>query len=103
MLNRQHASLMKMLRQLDALGEVGTRVLNASTDNIVASLRHLQPTLTRLADAGDALPQGLSLMASFPFPKEAGNIARGDYANALFHVDIDLNQIIKSPATHSPT
>ncbi len=96
-LNRQHSALMKMLRQLDALGKVGTRVLEGSTDNVVASLRHLQPTLTRLADAGDALPKGLSLMASFPFPKEAGGIARGDYANALFDINIDLNQIIKSP------
>ncbi len=41
-------------------------------------------------------------MASFPFPKEAGNIARGDYANALFHVDFDLNKIIKSPADALP-
>ncbi|MET0838778.1 MAG: MCE family protein, partial [Marmoricola sp.] len=51
-LNRQHQGLMKMLRQLDKLGVVGTRVLNKSTDNIVASLRHLQPTLTRLGDVG---------------------------------------------------
>jgi phospholipid/cholesterol/gamma-HCH transport system substrate-binding protein len=96
-LNRQQASLMKMLRQLDKLGKVGTRVLDASTDNIVASLRHLKPTLTQLAAAGDALPKGLALMASFPFPKEAGGIARGDFANALFDVNIDLNQIVKSP------
>ena len=71
-----------MLRQLDKLGVVGTRVLNASTDNIVASLRHLQPTLTKLGDAGDSLASGLSMLASFPFPKEAANIVRGDYANA---------------------
>ena len=82
---------MTMLRQLDKLGEVGTRVLNKSTDNIVASLRHLQPTLTKLADAGDSLANGLSMLASFPFPKEAANIVRGDYANALFHMDINLN------------
>jgi phospholipid/cholesterol/gamma-HCH transport system substrate-binding protein len=101
-LNGQHASLMRMLRQLDVLGVVGTRVMDASTDNIVATLRHLQPTLTKLADAGDALPKGLSLMASFPFPKEAANIAKGDYANALFHVDLDLNQILKSPGDALP-
>ena len=101
-LNRQHSSLMKMLRQLDVLGVVGTRVINASKDNFVATLRHLEPTLRRLADAGDALPKGLSLMASFPFPEEAGNIARGDYANALFHMDIDLNKIIKSPGDALP-
>jgi phospholipid/cholesterol/gamma-HCH transport system substrate-binding protein len=101
-LNNQHQALMTMLRQLDALGVVGTRVLNASTDNIVASLRHLQPTLTKLGDAGDSLASGLSMLASFPFPKEAANIVRGDYANALFHLDINLNKIIKSPGTELP-
>ena len=36
-LNRQHKALIRMLRQLDELGRVGTRVLDASTENIVAS------------------------------------------------------------------
>ncbi|MEO5653046.1 MAG: MCE family protein [Marmoricola sp.] len=101
-LNRQHKALITMLTQLDVLGKVGTRVLSASSDNIVASLKHLQPTLTKLSDAGDALPQGLSMMASFPFPKEAGDIARGDYANALFQIDFDLNAIVKSPGDSLP-
>ncbi len=96
-LNRQHQALVTMLRQLDRLGVVGTRVLDASTENIVASLRHLKPTLTKLADAGDSLAPGLSMLASFPFPKEAANIVRGDYANALFHMDINLGDVIKSP------
>ena len=101
-LNRQHKALMKMLRQLDRLGVVGTRVLDKSRDDIVASLRHLKPTLTRLADAGDSLAPGLSMLASFPFPREAGNIVRGDYANALFHMDINLNTVIKSPGDVLP-
>ncbi len=101
-LNRQHKALIKMLRQLDELGTVGTRVLNASTDNIVASLRHLQPALTKLGDAGDSLASGLSMLASFPFPKEAANIVRGDYANALFHMEIDLRKVITSPGEVLP-
>ena len=101
-LNRQHKGLMTMLRQLDKLGAVGTRVLNKSADNIVASLRHLQPTLTKLGDAGDSLANGLSMLASFPFPQEAANIVRGDYANALFQMDINLNTIIKSPDEFLP-
>ena len=101
-LNRQHKGLMTMLRQLDRLGKVGTRVLNKSADNIVASLRHLQPVLTKLGDAGDSLARGLSMLASFPFPKEAANIVRGDYANALFQMDINLNTIIKSPGEFLP-
>jgi phospholipid/cholesterol/gamma-HCH transport system substrate-binding protein len=93
-LDDQHRTLMVMLRQLDKLGVVGTRVLNGSKDNIVASLRHLGPTLRRLSDAGDALPKGLSLLASFPFPKEAADIAKGDYANALFHMNFDLSRLL---------
>ncbi len=101
-LNRQHQALITMLRQLDKLGVVGTRVLNASRDNIVASLKHLQPTLSKLADAGDSLPSGLSMLASFPFPREAANIAKGDYANALFHVVFNLNDIVKAPGQNLP-
>jgi phospholipid/cholesterol/gamma-HCH transport system substrate-binding protein len=68
----------------------------------VASLRHLQPVLTKLGDAGDSLARGLSMLASFPFPKEAANIVRGDYANALFQMDINLNTVIKSPGEVLP-
>jgi phospholipid/cholesterol/gamma-HCH transport system substrate-binding protein len=101
-LNEQHRGLMTMLRQLDKLGAVGTRVIRASREDIVASLRHLQPTLTRLAEAGDSLANGLSMLASFPFPREAANIVKGDYANAVFHMDINLNNIIKSPGEELP-
>ncbi|MGO4257269.1 MCE family protein [Marmoricola sp. RAF53] len=92
-LNGQHAALVKMLRELDKLGSVGTRVLAASKDDLVSTLRHLQPALRELADAGDSLPRGVSLMASFPFPKEAADLAKGDYANALFALDFDLSKL----------
>ena len=95
-LNGQHASLVKMLRELDKLGVVGTKVLRSSKDDIVATLRHLGPPLRELADAGNSLPRGLSLMASFPFPKEAADLAQGDYANALFAMDFDLSKILGS-------
>ena len=95
-LNGQHAALVKMLRQLDRLGTVGTRVIAASKDDLIATLRHLQPALRELADAGDSLPRGVSLMASFPFPKEAADLAKGDYANALFALDFDLSKLFSS-------
>ncbi|MFL6060522.1 MAG: MCE family protein [Marmoricola sp.] len=95
-LNDQHRSLVTMLAQLDKLGVVGTRVLRASKDDVISTLRHLAPPLRALADAGDSLPRGLSLMASFPFPKEAADLAQGDYANALFAVDFDLSKLLGS-------
>jgi phospholipid/cholesterol/gamma-HCH transport system substrate-binding protein len=95
-LNDQHRSLVTMLAQLDKLGVVGTKVLRASKDDVVSTLRHLAPPLRALADAGDSLPRGVSLMASFPFPKEAADLAQGDYANALFAVDFDLSKLLGS-------
>ena len=95
-LNNQHEALVTMLRELDKLGQVGTRVIRGSRDNLVATLRHLEPTLRELADAGASLPRGLGIIASFPFPKEAADLAKGDYANALFHVSFDLNKLFGS-------
>lgn len=92
-LNEQHDALVTMLRELDKLGQVGTRVIRGSRENLVATLKHLEPTLRELADAGDSLPRGAGLMASFPFPKEAADLAKGDYANALFYMKFDLNKL----------
>jgi phospholipid/cholesterol/gamma-HCH transport system substrate-binding protein len=94
-LNRQHAALMRMLHALDRLGEVGTRVIHRTRANVIATLRHLAPALRKLADAGNSLPRGLVMMASFPFPKEAASLAKGDYSNALFAMDFDLNKLLK--------
>jgi phospholipid/cholesterol/gamma-HCH transport system substrate-binding protein len=95
-LNHQHEALVTMLRELDKLGQVGTRVIRGSRDNLVATLQHLEPTLRELADAGMSLPRGLGIIASFPFPKEAADLAKGDYANALFYVKFDLNKLFGS-------
>jgi phospholipid/cholesterol/gamma-HCH transport system substrate-binding protein len=92
-LDDQHDDLVTMLRELDKLGQVGTRVIRGSRANLVATLRHLEPSLRELADAGDSLPRGVGLMASFPFPKEAADLAKGDYANALFYMKFDLNKL----------
>ena len=97
-LNQQHRALVTMLRELDKLGQVGTRVIRGSRQNLVATLRHLEPSLRELADAGGSLPRGVGLMASFPFPKEAADLAKGDYANALFYMKFDLDKLFGTGA-----
>jgi len=94
-LDQQHSALMTMLRSLDRLGTVGGRVIRESKDNVVAALRHLAPILRRLANAGNSLPRGLMMLASYPFPKQAATLAKGDYSNALFYMEFDLNKILK--------
>ena len=94
-LHQQHHDLMNMLQGLDNLGTIATRVINRDGRSITTILEELRPTLTKLADAGDSLPRGLMMAASFPFPKQAETLAKGDYSNALFHMEFDLGKLLK--------
>lgn len=93
-LNEQHTELVKMLKGLEELGKVGTRVIGASKDNLISSLRSLQPILENLNEAGKSLPAGLSLMLSFPFPEEAQDIVKGDYGNTEIRLDVNLENFL---------
>ena len=92
----QHDELVAMLRSLDRLGTVGTRVITASKDDLLASLRHLEPVVNRLRAAGDKLAPGLNLLVSFPFPQEASEIVLGDYAHTSIKADINLANFFSS-------
>ena len=89
-LGNQHDELVSMLSSLDRLGVVGTRVIRASKDDLVDSLRSLAPIVNRLSAAGDKLAPGLNLILSFPFPQEASEIVLGDYANTSIKADINI-------------
>jgi len=92
----QHDELIGMLGALERLGKVGTRVINASKEDILKMLEHLHPVLTKLYEAGHALGPGINLMVSFPFPKAANNIVQGDYADTIARVDLDLENLLKN-------
>ncbi len=91
----QHDEMIEMLGALDRLGRVGTRVITASKDDVLSMLEDLGPVLQKLTEAGDKLAPGLNLLVSFPFPKEAGNIVHGDYANTTARIEIDLNRVLR--------
>ena len=95
----QHDELIAMLSALDRLGVVGTRVISASKDDLLKSLAHLKPVLSKLRAAGDKLAPGLNLIISFPFPKEASEIVRGDYANTSIRADINLENFLPAGTT----
>ena len=93
-LREQHDELVAMLGSLEDLGDVGTRVIRASKEDLLASLRDLRPVLRQLNAAGDHLAPGLNLLISFPFPKEASEIVKGDYANTSIRADISLENLL---------
>jgi phospholipid/cholesterol/gamma-HCH transport system substrate-binding protein len=98
----QHDELVAMLRSLDRLGVVGTRVITASKDDLIASLSHLEPVVERLRAAGDKLAPGLNLLVSFPFPQEASEIVLGDYANTSIKADLNLANFFSSSGGGGP-
>lgn len=102
-LHRQHQDLTRMLDALDELGVVATRVIDRSGAELTEVVKSLRPTLRKLADAGDSLPRGLMMLASFPFPEQAQTLARGHYSNALFYLDLDLNKVVQGLTTGGAT
>jgi phospholipid/cholesterol/gamma-HCH transport system substrate-binding protein len=85
---------------LDAFGKFSALTadtVNQSKDNLVTELKDLGPVLKSLADAGPALMRSLSLLSTFPWPKEnLDKWMRGDYANLTMVVDLTLSRIDSS-------
>lgn len=97
-LDSQRNDLVKMLKALNRLSTVGVRVINASKENTVESLRLLAPVLGSLADSGSDLPYSLQSLLTFPFidaavgenPQVARNLHMGDYTNLSVQLDLGL-------------
>lgn len=92
----QEDELVEMLTALDKLGKVGTRVINASKEDVLTILKDLSPILRKLREADEQLAPGLNLLVSFPFPQSANKIVQGDYADTIAQVDIDLANLYKT-------
>jgi phospholipid/cholesterol/gamma-HCH transport system substrate-binding protein len=89
----QRSNLTRMLGSLSKLGNVGSKVINASKADTVANLQHLQPILHQLNKAGSDLPNALELMTSYPFPRNVTGAIKGDYTNLKITADLDLKSI----------
>jgi phospholipid/cholesterol/gamma-HCH transport system substrate-binding protein len=97
----QRAELTKLLTHLANLGRVGTRVVNESRDDTIASLRTLAPILDKVVQArGDlskALDQVLLLTKLLP------RAIPGDYLQLYVEVFLDPSSLPpSSPLRKSP-
>lgn len=80
-LSDQRQQLVAMLQSLDTLSGVAVSTVNASQADLVADLKGLAPTLQRLADAGQDLPNSLQVLVTYPFTDQVLNGVKGDYLN----------------------
>lgn len=92
----QRDQLVGMLNALTTLSGVAVDTVTKSRDQLVANLRALQPTLTKLGEAGSDLPNALQILLTYPFPDYAGNVIKGDYANVEANVNLDLDTLISN-------
>ncbi|SKF64077.1 virulence factor Mce family protein [Mycobacteroides abscessus subsp. bolletii] len=87
----------KLVEAFDQLGKFAA-VAAASTDrtkeSLIAELKDIGPVLESFANAGPALTRSMSILATFPFPKETiGKSCRGDYCNQTLLIDLTLNRL----------
>ncbi|WIX80030.1 MCE family protein [Amycolatopsis carbonis] len=93
-LEHQRGQLVTMLNALNNLSGVATDTVNKSKADLVADLKALTPTLQKLGEAGNDLPQALQILLTFPFTDQAYNDVKGDYFNLFAKVDLNLKDII---------
>ncbi|MEU4525989.1 MCE family protein [Amycolatopsis sp. NPDC024027] len=92
----QRDQLVGMLTALNTLSGVAVDTVTKSRDQLVANLKALQPTLAKLGEAGQNLPNALQILLTYPFPDYAGNVIKGDYANVEANVNLDLDTLISN-------
>ena len=82
-LAEQRGQLVDMLEALDELSDVSVKTLDASQKDIVRDMQLLEPILRELAESGDALPNSLELLLTYPFPDSVLAAIKGDYLNVF--------------------
>lgn len=85
--------LTALLVSLDRLGTVATRVVNGTRKDLVANLKALQPTLTRLAEVGNVIPKSLEAIITYPTADGVEKGYFGDYGNLALTVDVSASSL----------
>jgi phospholipid/cholesterol/gamma-HCH transport system substrate-binding protein len=90
-LSGERHQLVTLLSSLSNLGSVATRVITSTQQQLVASLKSLDPVVTRLAESGSYFPKALRIIGTFPFPLGLSRqFVVGDYANLNAEVNLNL-------------
>lgn len=101
-INQQRDQLVTMLQSLDRLSKVTVDTINKSKQDLVADLRALEPTLRKLAETGEKLPEAIGYLATYPFPEHAMKPLKGDYVNTDVRLDLDLSNILEQIVDSEP-
>ncbi|ORW41766.1 mammalian cell entry protein [Mycobacterium paraense] len=93
-LKDQRENLVQAFDRLGKFSALAADSANHTKAAFVQELRDLAPVLESLANAGPALTRSLSLLPTFPWPKEDINkVFRGDAANITMIIDLTLSRL----------
>ncbi|MDQ2637939.1 MAG: MCE family protein, partial [Actinomycetota bacterium] len=93
----ERSSLADALVQFGEFSALAADAVDQTKEAMVREFEDIAPVLAALGDAGPALTRSLSLLTTFPWPKEnIPNWIRGDYANSTLVVDLTLSRIDSS-------
>jgi phospholipid/cholesterol/gamma-HCH transport system substrate-binding protein len=84
----ERTQLIAMLDALNQLSHVSVATIQASQTDFVDDLHQLDPILSQLAAAGQALPDSLQVLLTYPFPDQALDAIKGDYLNTFITLDL---------------
>ena len=85
-ISNQRGQLVTLLNSLHKLTGVAVSTINKSQANMVGELKALAPVLRNLADAGQALPESLQVLLTYPFTDQVLKDIKGDYLNLYLKV-----------------
>jgi phospholipid/cholesterol/gamma-HCH transport system substrate-binding protein len=93
-LKDQRENLVEAFDRLGKFSALAADSANKTKAAFVQELRDLGPVLESLANAGPALTRSLSLLPTFPWPKEdIDKVFRGDAANITMIIDLTLSRL----------
>jgi phospholipid/cholesterol/gamma-HCH transport system substrate-binding protein len=96
-LNDQRKNIADAVTQLGQFSALAADSADQTKTALVQELSDVAPVLKSLADAGPALTRALSVLPTYPFPKETlTKWLRGDYANLTAVIDLTLSRLDSS-------
>jgi phospholipid/cholesterol/gamma-HCH transport system substrate-binding protein len=102
-LNDSEKNITAALSAVSNLSTVANRVINETSQNLLANLRDLQPVVGRLADSAQNVANSISFLATFPFPQATiEHSIKGDYANLWIVLDLTESKLKKAWLTGTP-
>ncbi|WP_235900530.1 MCE family protein [Lolliginicoccus suaedae] len=101
-LAEQTPQLIEALRQIEAMSTIGSEVISAAREDLVADLRALRPVVQALANTGADLPDSLSILPTYPFPDSAIEASYAGAVNGWLSVDLQLADTLENLGIGQP-